>query len=230
MDPTKDKIRPLTEHEIGRLEKAIGRSVDRDHLVYWVSEAIRDVVRLSDLPSAREYRDALLQITREGRRWLRQIEEFSGATFLPARIELNDVTGTVAGFCDSADLLAEQLGTSIKRGHPRTPFGLAAFLDCMIGIAKRAKVLPSAPSRELRSQTAPRHPPAFFEFVLVALAIARDVIKTSPLPEPKKKAAALILRVQSENALVKVIEGLRGQIGSYGEGTHGLVEWDTDKS
>jgi len=231
MDPTKDTIRPLTEHEIERLEKAIGQSVDRDHLVYWVSEAIRDVVRLSDLPSAREYRDALLQIAREGRRWLRRIKEFPDASFLPGRrIELDKVTSMVARICDSADSFAERLGTSIKRGHPRTPFALEAYLDRMIGIAKRAKVLPSTPGRALRSQTAPRLPPNFFKFVVEALAISRDVIKASPLPESKKKAAVLILRVQSEHALSKIIEGLRGQIASYGEGTHGLVEWDTDKS
>jgi hypothetical protein len=230
MDSSKDNIRPLTEHEIERLETAIGQPLDRDHLVYWVSEAIRDVVRLPDMPSPREYRDALLQITDDGRRWLRRIEKFPGAKYLPKRVELEEVTSVVARFCDSADSFAEQLGTSIKRGHPRTPFVLKAFLDRMIGIAKRARVPPSTPGRAVRSQTAPRLPPAFFRFVLEALAIARDVIKTSPLPESKKKAAAFILRIQSEDALSKVMVGLRGQIGSYGEGTHGLVEWDTDKS
>jgi hypothetical protein len=230
MDSNKDNIRPLAEHEIELLETAIGQSLDRDYLVHWVSEAIRDVVRLSDMPSPREYRDALLQIADDGRRWLRRIHKFRGGKFLPRRIDLEEVTSVVARFCDSVDSFAEQLGTSIKRGHPRTPFALEAFLDRMIGIAKRARVLPSAPSRELRSQTAPRLPPAFFIFVLEALAIARDVIKTSPLPESKKKAAAFILRIQSEDALSKVMVGLRGQIGAYREGTHGLVEWDTDKS
>ena len=230
MEPTQDEIRPLTEHEIELLERAISHPVDRDHLVYWVAEAIRDVVRLSDLPSAREYRDALLQIAGEGRSWLRRIEEFPGASFLPKRIELNEVTSIVAKFCDSADLFAKQLGASIKRGHPRTPFALEAFLDRMIGIAKRAKVLPSTPGRALRSQTAPRLPPAFFKFVLQALATSRDVIRTSPLPEAKRKAALSILRVQSEEALSKVIEGLRGQIGSFSESAYGLVERDTENN
>jgi hypothetical protein len=229
MNPTKDKIRPLTEREIEELEQTIGQSVDRDHLVYWVSEAIRDVVRLSNLPSARKYRDGLMQIAGEGRRWLRRIEEFPGASHLPKRIELDEVTSMMARFCDRVESLAEQFGTSIKRGHPRTSFGLEAFLDRMVGIAKRAKVLPSTSGRALRSQTAPRLPPAFFNFVLKALAISRDVIKTSPLPETKRKAALSTLRVQSEDALSKVIEGLRGQIGSYSESTHGLVERDTDK-
>ena len=230
IDSSKDSIRPLTEHEIERLEKAIGRSLDRDHLVYWVSEAIRDVVRLSDMPSPRKYRDALLQIADDGRRWLRRVDKFPGAKFLPKQIELAKVTSVVAGFCDSAGSFAEQLGTSIKRGHPRTPFALEAFLNHMIGIAKRANVLPSIPGRAVRSKTAPRLPPAFFRFVLEALAIARDVIKNSPLPESKKRAAAFILRIQSDDALSKVMVGLRGQIGTYGAGTHGLVEWDTDKS
>jgi hypothetical protein len=193
MDPTKHKIRPLAEHEIERLEEAIDQSVDHDHLVYWVSEAIRDVVRLSDMPRPREYRDALLQIADDGRRWLRRIEEFPGANFLPGRIPLDKMTSMVARFCDSAESFAQQLGTSIKRGHPRTPFALEAFLDRMIGIAKRAKVLPSTPGRAVRSQTAPRLPPKFFIFVLEALAIARDVIKNSPLPESKKKAAAAFI-------------------------------------
>ena len=95
----------------------------------------------------------------------------------------------------------------------------------MIGIAKKAKVLPSTPGRAVRSQTAPRSPPAFFNFTIKALAIAKEVIKSSPLPDDRKKAALSILRIQSNEALSKLLEQLRGQISNYREGEHGIIEW-----
>jgi hypothetical protein len=94
----------------------------------------------------------------------------------------------------------------------------------MIGIAKVAKVLPSTPGRALRSQTAPRSPPAFFEFVTEAVDIAIDVINSSPLLREQKDAAVTILASQTDNALSKLLERLRGKVGNYQERGHGLVE------
>jgi hypothetical protein len=127
----------------------------------------------------------------------------------------------VARFCDSAEAVAKHIDTGIKPGHPPTPFPLKAFLENMIGIAKTAKILPSTPSRAV----APHSPPAFFNFTKAALAIAREVIKSSPLPEDQRSAALLILRVQSDAALIKIIEELRGHVRDYREGPYGLVEW-----
>jgi hypothetical protein len=54
------------------------------------------------------------------------------------------------------------------------------------------------------------------------------VIKSSPLSDGQKRAALATLRVQSEGALVKILEDLRGQIGDYRETPRGLVEWKAD--
>src|ERR1700740_3072191 len=60
------------------------------------------------------------------------------------------------------------------------------------------------------------------------LAVSRDVIKSSPLSDPQKRAALAILRVQSEGALIKILEDLRGRIGDYRETPRGFVEWKAD--
>jgi hypothetical protein len=129
----------------------------------------------------------------------------------------------VTEFCNQVDCIAKQVGVSIKPGHPQTPFLLVTFLQNMIGIAKTAKVIPSTPSRAPRKPTATRPPPAFFDFVM-----ALRVIKSSPLPVDQKRAALAILRVQSNEALSKVLETLRGRTGDYHDGLHGLVEWTSD--
>jgi hypothetical protein len=133
----------------------------------------------------------------------------------------------VAQLCDRVDSVAEEVGRSIKPGHPRTPPPLEAFLQNMIGIAKRAKVLPSTPTRYLGSK---RPPPAFFNFVAEALAIARNVIESSLLPGHQQQAALSNLRIHSKDALIKFVEGMRGRIGDYDESSHGLVEWNTKRS
>jgi hypothetical protein len=66
------------------------------------------------------------------------------------------------------------------------------------------------------------------DFVQTALAISRDVIKSSPLSDGQKQAALSILRVQSEGALIKILEDLRGRIGDYRETPRGFVEWNAD--
>ncbi len=58
-------------------------------------------------------------------------------------------------------------------------------------------------------------PPPFFQFVLEALAISRDVIRSSPFPPPQKAAALSILQINSKEALIKILEELRGRVGDY---------------
>jgi hypothetical protein len=217
-------IRPLTEAEIELLERSLGRPVDRSSLVHWVSQSIRDVVQLRDLPTARECRDALLVVVREGREWVHDINHCPCASLIGQKAELDELTKEVARVCDRAERVAKELRATIKPGRHRAPFALEAFLDRMIGIAKMAKVLLSTPGRAQRSQTAPRRPPAFFNFVKTALAIARDVIRSSPLPHGKEEALA-VLRPQSDEALGKLLERLRGRTGNYRESERGLVEW-----
>ena len=219
------QLRPLTEQEIENLEHVLGKPVERDYLVYWLTTAMQDVIRLSNQPTARECRDDLFQIVQEGRSWLKRLGACPGTTVLPPSVELGRVTATVAKFCDRIDFIAKQIDRSVGRGHPRTPFLMTAFLEKMIGIAKRARVFPSTPSRAAR--TSGRPVPAFLKFVETALAIARDVIKSSPVPDRQKSAALLILQVQSRKALVKVIENLRGPIGNYQDSPGGLTEWNS---
>ena len=128
-------------------------------------------------------------------------------------------------FCDEAEATAEFIGRSIKPGRASTPFLLEVFLDKLIGIAKHAHVVPSIPGRAFRSLDAPRPTPAFFRFVLKALAISKEVIKSSPIPETQKKGALSILRVQSEDALTKILEPRRGKSRNYRKTPDGIVEW-----
>ena len=218
---SKADVRPLTETELQRLESALGKSVDRQYLAHWVSEAIRDVTRLSILPSAPELRTDLMRMAREGRQWLRHATEYSD-TFLPRqRSALDLLLPAAEAFLESIDFMAAQAAASIKAGRRRTHLGRLAFLDRMIGIAKRAKVRPSTPMRAIPTK---RPPPPFFQFVFEALAISRDVIASSPLPDSQKAAALSILRIRSKEALIKVLEELRGRISDYQDSTHGLVE------
>jgi hypothetical protein len=152
-----------------------------------------------------------LKIAGEGREWINRIHGFSGAFLLG---ELSELTTTVTQFCDRADSAAERLKPVIKPGHPRIPFPLEGFLQNMIGIAKRAKVLPSTPGRAARKTADRAVRSSFLDFVLATLAVSRDVIKSSPLSEGEKQAALAILRIQSEGALIKVREDLRGRIGA----------------
>ena len=219
----KTQLRPLTVPEIESLEHVLGKPVERDYLVYWLTTAMQDVIRLLKQPTARKCRDDLFQIVQEGRSWLERLGACPGTTVLPPSVELGRVTATVAKFCDRIDFVAKQIDRSVGRGHPPTPIPMTAFIEKMIGIAKRARVLPSTPSRAER--TSGRPVPAFLKFVETALAIARDVVESSPLPDNQKSAALLILRVQSRKALVKVIENLRGPIGNYQDSPGGLTEW-----
>ena len=152
---------------------------------------MQDVIRLSNQPTARECRDDLFQIVQEGRSWLNRLGACPGTTVLPPSVELGRVTATVAKFCDRIDFIAKQIDRSVGRGHPRTPFLMTAFLEKMIGIAKRARVFPSTPSRAAR--TSGRPVPAFLKFVETALAIARDVDQIVTGPRPSKECSAFNL-------------------------------------
>lgn len=99
---------------------------------------------------------------------------------------------------------------------------LAAFVDRMIGIAKRARVLPSMPSRRINRTTAPK--PPFYNFLRSALGIGREVIRTSNLPSAVKKAAAARLQYQSADALIKVVVKQRGSVSNYRNTSLGLVD------
>jgi hypothetical protein len=225
MGLAKPEIRPLTDTEIAQLESALGKPVDRDYLVYWVSQAIRDVVKLSTLPSRREYRDELSQIARQGRRWVQHLEQSRSASVLPKTLKLERVISSVTTFCERVESVAAHAESLIGPGRHRIPFALEIFLNHLIGVAKRAQVLPSTPSRALRSQTAPRRPPPFFEFVTEALDIAIEVVKSSSLPKTEMNAVLSVLASRTDPNLTKILERLRGQISNYQPSAHGLVEW-----
>ena len=84
-------IRPLTEAEIELLERSLGRPVDRNSLVHWVSQSIRDVVRLTDLPTARQCRDALLVVVRDGREWIHDINHCPCVSLIGQKADLDEL-------------------------------------------------------------------------------------------------------------------------------------------
>ena len=218
-------LRPLTAEEIECLVAALGRPVDHNYLAFWVSTSISNLVKLSTLPSARKCRDEFMRVARQGRRWLEQINDCPGKTLLEPGTKVDELKASVARFCAHAEAVAKEVDGLIKPGQRPTSPALLAFLDGMIGIAKRAKVLPSTPQRYLNS----RRPPAFFEFVAEALAIAREVIVSSRIAEQQRTRALASLRIYSRDALIKLLERSRGRIGSYYESAFGLVE-DTSRA
>jgi hypothetical protein len=86
--PSNIHLRPLTEEEVKRLERALGKPIDRKRLVHWVEQATRDVVRLWNEPTLRDCRDGFSRIAREGRRWLQHIESCPGELILQQNTEL----------------------------------------------------------------------------------------------------------------------------------------------
>jgi hypothetical protein len=226
-------LRPLTEAEIIELEKALGAPVDRQYLVHWVSRSISDAVTLARLPSPRQMRAMLSRIERDGRAWLQRIEDGEAASLLATRADVPKLRVDVMEFCDCVAALSREID-ALVRGHPRAPVALELFIDRMIGVAKRAKVLPSTPSRALPKRrkvmaagTTRRKkaaPPQFFRFVKVARRLACTVIRTSSLPEAQRAAALSTLQVHSDDALNKLIVKCRGRIDNYRLTPHGLVE------
>jgi hypothetical protein len=225
-----NEIRALTEDEIARLEKALGQPIERIYLVHWVSRAIKDFIGLMTLPPPRERREDLKAMAEQGRKWIETVEQSRTTPLLPpallaAELNLEHLISAVRTFCEVVGSLAGQLDQAVGPGHPRTSVALDAFLNCLIGIAKRAKVRPSTPSRALLSPIDSGPVPAFYDFVSEALEVAMDVIRSSPLPRDQMDAALAMLARVTDQSLVKALERLRGRIGNYREGTIGLVEW-----
>jgi hypothetical protein len=227
MEPsTTNEIRPLNDDEIARLENALGQPIERPYLVKWVSRAIQAFVVIVTLPPPGERRDDLREIAEQGRKWIETVEQSRSARLLPGPVDVQHLIGSARTFCQVAESLARQLDQAVGPGHPRTTAALEAFLDRLIGIAKRAKILPSTPSRDLLDLVdAPPGPP-FFRFVTAALDIAMAVIRSSPLPCDQMDAALAGLSKVTDQALAKTLERLRGRVGQYRESAAGLVEWD----
>jgi hypothetical protein len=99
------------------------------------------------MPSNAKQADSEKDRPRDGRRWLGEASEYSTIFNAAQRGALDRLVEAANPFFDSIDALAAQAAVATKAGRPRTPFGLTAFLDRMIGIAKQAKVLPSTPMR-----------------------------------------------------------------------------------
>ena len=216
-------LRALTDDELADLQSAIGKPVDRDYIRHWLSLSIENIVKFSAPPSAAECRDRFLRIVSEGRDWLTHVDQCPGGALVGLTSELQTLRDTVSEFCDRLASTANHLDALAKRGHPKIPIALRAFIENMIGIAKRAEVRPSTPSRG--EHTSDQPPPDFFKFLVGALQVAEDVIKTSEISVEQKGAALSILRVQSTQALIKIVEDLRGRVGDYRDSSRGLVEW-----
>jgi hypothetical protein len=221
------RIRPLTRDEIESLQKALGKPVDRKYLAHWISRSIADAIKLADRPTPRQMRDVLLRIERGGRAWLREVGDGKATLYLTAHADLRHFVATTTAFCDDVARLARDLDPLV-RGRPQTPAALEGFVLRMLGIAKRAGVLPSTPSRRLNRRS-PNNPP-FFRFVTTALRVAKQVIKTSSISADQRAVTLSKLRVQSPDALNKLVVKLRGRIRNYRRSRHGggLVEWDID--
>lgn len=221
-----NQIRPLTDDEIARLEKALGQPIERTYLTYWVSRAIEAFTLILTLPPPRERRDDLKQMADQGRQWIATVEQSRSTPLLPAVLEVEHLIISVRTFCEVVGSLARQLDQAVRPGHPRSNVALEALLDRLIGIAKRAKVRPSTPSRALLDPLDPGPVPPFYDFVSEVLDIAMEVIRSSPLPHHQMDAALAALSEVTDQSLVKALQGLRGRIGDYREGTIGFVEWD----
>jgi len=234
-------LRSLTREELEGLEAALEKPVDRKHLKHWVSTSISNTVKLASRPSARQARDGLKKLASEGRKWLDQVDsdpikalleqkvlqEHKGRpdALLEHRTKIKELRGAMAEFCELADCTAVEVGRLIKRGGQRsTSPALIGFLQNMIGIAKRNKIRPSTPQRDMYS----KKPPAFILFVEKALATAKDVIESSPIPNQQKRRAVQSVRYASRDALIRVLERRRGRIGDYHDGPYGLIE-DIDR-
>jgi hypothetical protein len=227
MEPSNtNEIRPLTDDEIARLEEALGQPIERTYLSHWVSRAIEAFLLIMTVPPLSERRDDLKEMAERGRKWIEAVEQSRSTPLLPAALDVEQLISSVRTFCAVVGSLAHQMDQGVGPGHPRTNLALDAFLDRLVGIAKRAKVRPSTPSRALLDPIDPGPVPAFHNFVTEALDIAMEVIRSSPLPHDQMDAALATLSKVTDPSLVKALEGLRGRIGDYSESAIGLVECD----
>jgi hypothetical protein len=136
-----------------------------------------------------------------GRKWIDIVRQSHSTSLLPKVLEVEQLISSVATFSDAVGSLAYQADNSVGPGRPPTHLALEAFLDRLIGIAKRAKVRPSTPSREL-------------------------VDPINPLPGPEIAAEVIKSKLVKWRVLIKAIERVRDKSGDYREGAAGLVEWD----
>jgi hypothetical protein len=225
-DPNPLKLPRLSAKDIEALERVLGKPI-ADHKLEAVrlSRIIRDLAWLTIQPKRQDYRPQLREIARQGRTWLRTIEKF------PAQPMLHDsnveaMKTEVTRFCDLVDILRREHGKAFRTGPPRTRLLLQVFIRQLIGIAKRARVLPSTPSRIVLPE---RPPPPFFLFVKEALAMAWRLVRSSSLTQKQQQAASAIFSVGGDEALIKQIELVRGRIGDYRDSPHGLLEWPKAK-
>jgi hypothetical protein len=218
------RIRELHDDEIQRLLEALGKPIEDAYLRHWISEGIRSFLMFSTQqmrPS--QHRDELEEIANRGRQWIRCLEQSRSTQLLPADFRAARLMCSMRLFCERVELRMSEVAKSVERGRPRN-LALDSFVDRLIGIAKKAKVLPSAPSREFS-----RGNPPFFKFVDEAIDLAGNVIKSSGLDEDALDAAVSLLKI-SDDALIETVVRLRGRIGDYRESTHGLVEQTSKKS
>src|SRR5215469_15923187 len=83
MEPSNTSaIRPLTDDEIGRLEKALGQPIERTYLAHWVWRAIQAFIWFMTLPSPRERRDDLKKFAEQGRKWIETLEKSDSTRLL----------------------------------------------------------------------------------------------------------------------------------------------------
>jgi hypothetical protein len=179
-------------------------------------------VKSARLGTPRQIRDSLLKVERDGRKWLKKIDESRASSLLTMRVALREFRIVTAAFCDRVNALAQEINTVVGPGRARTPTALEAFVAHMIGIAKKAGVPPSTPSRRSDRKA---ESTVFFKFLLSAVRTARQVIKTSKLPEDLKAEALSRLQYTTRDALVEVVVKTRGQIKNYKKTPYGLVEW-----
>jgi hypothetical protein len=235
-------LRRLTKNELEQLETALQKTVDRDHLEHWISTSISNAVKVSNLPSAGEAREKLQKLASEGREWIDRVDSDPIKAFLTQKVlqENNGLLAAVAEhrtriqelrvamtrICEQADSAAVELGRFVKRGGQRsTSPALINFLQNMIGIAKWNGILPSTPQRAMNS----KRPPAFFIFVEDALYIANAVIESSEIPKQNKSRALQSLQYASRDALIRILERMRGRIGDYRESRRGGLIKDTSR-
>ena len=113
----KPDIHPLSKAELQRLESALGKPIERQVLAYWVSQATRDIARLSILPTPQQLNTDLRRMARDGRRWLREASE-STAIFSPAqRAALDRLVEAADPFFDNINVLG-RTGSSREQGWP----------------------------------------------------------------------------------------------------------------
>lgn len=219
-DEPKATLPDITDEDAEKLVRALGKPVDRAFLIQRVSRITHDVVRLALQPKPQDHQSDLRRLARGGRMWVRQVEKFPAQTMLrPSNLE--QMKAEVTKFCDAVDVIRRQQ-SSANAGAPRRRLLLQIFIGEMIGIAKRANVLPSTPGRAIFPE---RLPPPFFQFTEEALNAARRLVLSSSLTEADIDAALLAFSVPSAEALVKQIELVRGRTGDYRATPHGLSEW-----